>query len=91
MTQDLWSRGSRVVTERLGETAAATPDQPFVQVGEPWFTYAETNGLSERVAHALQWLGVRKGDRVAIMLPNRIEWVTMLFACAKVGAPSKYG
>ena len=52
MTQDLWSRGSRVVTERLGETAAATPDQPFVHVGESWFTYAETNGLSQRVAHA---------------------------------------
>ena len=46
MTLDLWSRGSRVVAERLGETAAAIPDQPFVQVGGPWFTYAEINGLS---------------------------------------------
>jgi crotonobetaine/carnitine-CoA ligase len=39
-----------------------------------------------RVAAGLQSLGVDKGDRVALMLPNRIEFVTSMFACAKVGA-----
>lgn len=49
-------------------------------------TYAEMDCLSNKYAHALRKLGVKKGDRVAVMLPNRIEFPLLWFAFAKLGA-----
>ncbi|WP_038937164.1 class I adenylate-forming enzyme family protein [Bradyrhizobium japonicum] len=49
-------------------------------------TYEEMDRWSNRYANALRAFGVRKGDRVAVMLPNRIEFPLLWFACAKLGA-----
>ncbi|MET4036290.1 MULTISPECIES: class I adenylate-forming enzyme family protein [unclassified Bradyrhizobium] len=49
-------------------------------------TYSEMDCWSNRYAHALRAFGVRKGDRVAVMLPNRIETPILWFAIAKLGA-----
>ncbi len=49
-------------------------------------TYSDMDRSSNRYAQALRAFGVRKGDRVGVMLPNRIEWPTLLFALAKLGA-----
>ena len=42
---------------------------------------AAANDVAALLAH-----GVSPGDRVAIWLPNRLEWAASLFACAKLGA-----
>ncbi|MDA9440775.1 acyl-CoA synthetase [Bradyrhizobium sp. CCBAU 51745] len=49
-------------------------------------TYSELDCRSNRYAHALRAFGVRKCDRVGVMLPNRIEWPIVWFALAKLGA-----
>lgn len=49
-------------------------------------TYAGADRRSNRIAHALAGLGVRKGDRVAVMLPNRLDYPLVWFALAKLGA-----
>lgn len=49
-------------------------------------TYSEMDLASNRYAHALRSLGVRKCDRIAVMLPNRIEFPILWFAVAKLGA-----
>ncbi|MGZ5226519.1 MAG: AMP-binding protein [Burkholderiales bacterium] len=41
---------------------------------------------SRRVARGLLELGVRKGDRVALWLPNVTAWLACLFACARIEA-----
>ena len=48
--------------------------------------YAELARLSERFAHALVDLGVRRGEFVAVQLPNRWEMAPLIFACLRVGA-----
>ncbi|WP_217246835.1 AMP-binding protein [Streptomyces sp. AC602_WCS936] len=48
--------------------------------------YAELVRLSDRFAGALLELGVRRGDVVAVQLPNRWEMVPLMFACMAVGA-----
>ncbi|WP_329209374.1 AMP-binding protein [Streptomyces sp. NBC_00683] len=48
--------------------------------------YAELDALTDRFAHALLDLGVRRGDFVAVQLPNRWEMVPLIFACIRVGA-----
>ena len=41
---------------------------------------------SRRVAAGLAGLGVAKGDRVALWLPNVPAWLATFFACARLGA-----
>jgi O-succinylbenzoate-CoA ligase len=50
------------------------------------FTYAGLNARSNRTANALRGLGVRKGDRVALLLMNGVEFTGAFFAIAKIGA-----
>ena len=60
-------------------------------VGEPGdardITYSDLLSEVQRAANALQNLGVRKGDRVAIYLPMIPEAVVTMLACARIGAP----
>lgn len=49
-------------------------------------TYEEMDRQSNRYAHALRAFGVAKGDRVGVMLPNRVEFPIVWFALAKLGA-----
>ena len=49
-------------------------------------TYRQLNAAANRVANALLGLGIRKGDRVALLLMNGAEFVETFFGAAKIGA-----
>jgi long-chain acyl-CoA synthetase len=49
-------------------------------------TYKQLNEKADRFATALYQLGVRKGDRVALMLPNSPHFVIAFFGAMKIGA-----
>jgi acyl-CoA synthetase (AMP-forming)/AMP-acid ligase II len=49
------------------------------------FTYPETNARVNRLAHSLLALGLRKGDKVAVLMENSIEIVEIFLATAKAG------
>ena len=49
-------------------------------------TYGQLNDQANRFAAALQGLGVRPGDRVAIVLPNCPQFIVALFGALKAGA-----
>ncbi|MCP3441083.1 class I adenylate-forming enzyme family protein [Bradyrhizobium sp. CCGUVB14] len=49
-------------------------------------TYSEMDQWSSRYARALRSFGVRKHDRIGVMLTNRIEFPILWFAIAKLGA-----
>lgn len=49
-------------------------------------TYRQLSELSDRMATALYQLGVRKGDRVAMMLPNSPHYIITFFAAMRIGA-----
>jgi fatty-acyl-CoA synthase len=48
-------------------------------------TFAQWNSRARRLANALLGLGLQKGDRVALLAYNRIEWMEMYVALAKAG------
>ncbi|BBX62558.1 ATP-dependent acyl-CoA ligase [Mycobacterium saskatchewanense] len=73
------------VADALRARVAADPLQRLVKCGGEWLTAAEVNELSARVAAGLLGLGMRKGDRLLVMLPNRQEMVEVFFACARSG------
>jgi crotonobetaine/carnitine-CoA ligase len=75
-----------VLGDWLRTEAALDPDRNFVQCASPWITLGDLDRLSDRVAAGLQELGVEAGDRVAVNLPNRIEYIAAIYAIAKAGA-----
>jgi len=48
--------------------------------------YTELLNHVEHFANALYQLGVRKGDRIALMLPNTLHYVISFFAAMRIGA-----
>ncbi len=49
------------------------------------FTYPETNSRVNRLSHSLLGLGLKKGDKVAVLLENCIEIIEIYLAVAKTG------
>ncbi|MCC7355412.1 MAG: long-chain fatty acid--CoA ligase [Anaerolineae bacterium] len=49
-------------------------------------TYRQLDELTNRFAAALSGLGVRKGDRVAVMLPNTPQFIIAFYGAMKAGA-----
>jgi fatty-acyl-CoA synthase len=77
---------SRTLGALLDEVAAARPDAEAVVSRGERLTYAALRERADTLARALLALGVARGDRVALLLPNRTEWLIGAFAAAKVGA-----
>ncbi|MEO7997317.1 MAG: AMP-binding protein [Gemmatimonadaceae bacterium] len=62
------------------------PERTLALVGERIWTYGQVNGQASALAVALGELGLGAGDRIAVNVPNAVEWVVSLLACAKLGA-----
>jgi fatty-acyl-CoA synthase len=54
--------------------------------GDREITYRGWNRAANRTAHYLRALGVEKGDRVAVLAMNSVEYLDLWFACGKLGA-----
>lgn len=70
----------------LAKNVAERPDALAFVDGERRVTYAEFDRLCAGTAAWLQQQGIGAGDRVAVWLVNRIEWMALLFALGRLGA-----
>jgi len=50
------------------------------------FTYRRLKNLSERFAGALASMGISKGDRVMVYIPNSVQWVVAFLGIQQIGA-----
>ena len=74
------------VAEALIRTARRFPDHTgFIYMGKR-ITYRELDALVNRFANALSALGVREGDRVAMLLPNLPQLIVANHATQRLGA-----
>jgi len=62
------------------------PCRPYIYYLKEVISYEQANTLACKLANAMINAGVRKGDRVAISLPNMPEFVIAVHACLKAGA-----
>jgi acetyl-CoA synthetase len=70
-----------------GVLAAETPDRVALKItGKVAYTFAELSTRSNRVANWLREQGVRRGDRILLMLGNQPELWESLLAAMKLGA-----
>jgi fatty-acyl-CoA synthase len=83
------SKGKRPVSGTLGglvdELADAAPAAEAVVFRDERLTYATLKARADDFAKALLAVGVRRGDRVALLITNRMEWVVAAFGAAKIG------
>ncbi|MBC7341794.1 MAG: AMP-binding protein, partial [Clostridia bacterium] len=74
------------IGELLEEAAESNGDKPLFIYGSERMSFTETNRKVNRTANALRGLGVKKGDRVSVMLPNGFDFPVVWLALAKLGA-----
>ncbi|MFT3852903.1 MAG: long-chain fatty acid--CoA ligase [Ilumatobacteraceae bacterium] len=66
--------------------AELQPGRTALVAGERELTYADLEARTNQVARALLTLGVRRGDRVGMLMLNSVEFMELVFATAKLGA-----
>jgi crotonobetaine/carnitine-CoA ligase len=75
----------RTVAAVLRDAAARHPQRTALRVGSTGYSYSEIHSRARRMASALTNLGLRRGDPLLIMLPNRIEFVDVWLAASLLG------
>lgn len=73
------------VSTVLDRTVAAHGDRPAIDFLGRRYTYREVGELVDRAAQGFQQLGVRKGVRVGLCLPNTPYFVICYYAILKIG------
>jgi fatty-acyl-CoA synthase len=72
--------------ELVARNARKFPDREAVVYGNTRLTYREFNARVNRLAHALMDMGIKKGEKVAILLFNCSQYLEAYIALAKMGA-----
>jgi long-chain acyl-CoA synthetase len=74
------------IGEMLRASALKAPKNPALYFQSNQLTYGDVDALVDRFAEALQDLGVRKGDRVALYLPNIPQFIIAYYGVLRIGA-----
>jgi len=77
--------GNTRLPDWLGRRAHLSPDAPAIIADEGQWTFRELDALAGAVAGSLVELGVRAGDRVALLLSNSPHFVVWVHALPRVG------
>lgn len=78
----------RTLGDWLEHWAQTTPDKEYIVYSDRdlRFTWKEFDKRVNEAALGFLAIGVRKGDHVGIWAQNVPEWLTYMYACAKIGA-----
>jgi long-chain acyl-CoA synthetase len=74
------------VHQFLEDSAQRNPDSKAAWHDGRWMNYGEIESLSNRAANALLENGIRRGDRVALLLENSFDYIIHYYAILKSGA-----
>ena len=74
------------VPELLERHAAARPEKVAYWDSTRSVTYRQLARRTAAIAASLTKMGVREGDKVALCLPNGVDWIEACFACLRAGA-----
>lgn len=74
------------LSDLLKNTAESNPNHVAIVYFDREMTYGELNIASDKFATALADLGVKKGDKVALFLPNIPQFVISYYGAIKIGA-----
>jgi acyl-CoA synthetase (AMP-forming)/AMP-acid ligase II len=75
-----------LLTDILHGAVAATPNKPAILFRKTSISYRDLDAAVDASARGLLSIGVGHGDRVAIFMRNRSEFVELYLACFRIGA-----
>ncbi len=78
--------GDRTLARMLEVQAERYGARSLFRCGDAHWTFDEAPGVAARMAGALAQAGIQRGDRVAILSPNRPEVMQVLLGCGWLGA-----
>jgi long-chain acyl-CoA synthetase len=76
---------NKTIEQILADQAAATPDAVLCVYKGAKLTYGQIDSLVDRMTAALQQLGVKQGDRVALHMPNCPQFAIAYHAILRAG------
>jgi fatty-acyl-CoA synthase len=78
----------RTLGDWLEHWAKETPDHEYIVYSDRnlRFTWKQFNERVDNLAKSMLAIGVKNGDNVGIWAQNVPDWLTVLYACAKIGA-----
>jgi fatty-acyl-CoA synthase len=76
---------SYTLADRVEEACAKHSDRPFLHFGDDTITYRDFAARANRVAHWGLRAGLRRGDRVALLMENRPEFIACWVGLARIG------
>ena len=88
MKEYMTELSEKTIGEWLEYQAQEAPDREYIVFSDRdlrW-TYKVFNDRVDRLAKGLMTIGVKKGTHVGIWASNVPDWLTMFFACSKIGA-----
>ena len=74
------------IARRFQDVAKEFPQKPFIVFRDQPISYQEIAERINKLANALQKVGIKKGDKIAVYLPNSPEYVISYFAVFSLGA-----
>jgi acyl-CoA synthetase (AMP-forming)/AMP-acid ligase II len=74
------------VGDLLREQTMLQPEAIAIEDGTRHYTYAQFNERVNRLANHLEEAGIERGDRIAVLAENCIEYIEIVYAAAKRGA-----
>ena len=78
--------GYLTVGEALKNNARIIPDRIAIAYEGGKLSFAQLNTRANRLANAMTALGTARGDRIAVLAENRLEYCEVVYAAAKLGA-----
>ena len=76
----------QTIADALRRTALRLPQKLGILCGNTSWTYAEFDAIVSRLAAGLSGIGVKSGDRVAVLARNSHGFAALRFALARMGA-----
>ena len=86
MSQEAGTLENELTFTRFDRMRERYPDKTAVIYLGQRYSFSHLRDLGERFAGALVDLGIKKGDRVMIYIPNCIQWVIAFLGIQKIGA-----
>ncbi|MGA3238599.1 MAG: AMP-binding protein [Bryobacteraceae bacterium] len=69
----------------MGRAIRYYPERPALSLDQSTLTFSQLHDRVKRLAAGLSCTGFKKGDRLAILLPNAPEYIELVYACSWLG------
>ncbi|MFZ5519547.1 MAG: AMP-binding protein [Candidatus Zhuqueibacterota bacterium] len=75
-----------MLIEKYKKIAQELPNKTAIIFNEHTITYAQVDEITNKLANGLSGIGLKRGDRIALLMPNLPHFIFSYYAALKIGA-----